>query len=362
MSLFRVISSIKKVIVGGQTHPSAVESRSEATPPGGIELSEVDGDGTLTQAPTAWLNFRTGSMAGQSIPLRPGVTSIGRAENNDIVMEDTTISRRHARISYREGQYFIEDEGSVSGTLVEGAGATQTPLTPGATLKLGGTEMVFTQAEPTSDSRTMSDTGIRPQAPGETVVMEQPRGVMAWLAVTAGPQKGSTYQLKAGDNTIGRDTGNDLMIEDSSVSRRHTMIKVKDGEFLLVDLGSRGGTKVGENTLKGKVVRPGKVISVGQTRLSLVKVESGEPSPQPVSNAGETIIHQPDSSTGGILVAQSGPDAGKSFPLAQGDNLIGRDLDSAVLLTDETVSRRHALIRREDNRFVVFDLGRWVPW
>ena len=37
--------------------------------------------------------------------------------------------------------------------------------------------------------------------------------------------------------------------------------------------------------------------------------------------------------------------------------MIGRDSDSDVLLTDETVSRRHSLIRREQDRFVVFDLG-----
>ena len=72
---------------------------------------------------------------------------------------------------------------------------------------------------------------------------------------------------------------------------------------------------------------------------------------------GQTVVVQPGDANGGVLVAQSGPDAGKSFALAAGDNLIGREPDSKVLLTDGTVSRRHALIRKERDRLVVFDLG-----
>ena len=81
--------------------------------------------------------------------------------------------------------------------------------------------------------------------------MDQPQCVMAWLAVTAGPQKGMTYQLKIGDNTIGRE-GCDLVIEDTAVSRRHAMIKVQGASFLLIDTGSLGG----------KIVNPGSVISL----------------------------------------------------------------------------------------------------
>ena len=179
---------------------------------------------------------------------------------------------------------------------------------------------------------------------------------MAWLAVTAGPPKGKTYQLKVGDNTIGRGSENDLVLDDRSASRNHAMIKVQGDEFVLVDLGSRGGTKVAGQTLKAKEIKPGSVLSLGRTKLNLVEVEAGEES-EPGTMSGETIVGQPGGGSGGVLVTQSGPDAGKSFPLSQGDNSIGRDTDSAVLLTDDTVSRRHALIRQDEDRFLVFDLG-----
>jgi DNA-binding winged helix-turn-helix (wHTH) protein len=46
----------------------------------------------------------------------------------------------------------------------------------------------------------------------------------------------------------------------------------------------------------------------------------------------------------------------RTFPLAAGDNLIGRDPRSAVWLEDESVSRRHARIRVDDNVAKLEDL------
>ncbi len=49
--------------------------------------------------------------------------------------------------------------------------------------------------------------------------------------------------------------------------------------------------------------------------------------------------------------------AGREFLLKAGENMIGRDPASDVLLTDGTVSRRHARILIEDNTAFIEDLG-----
>jgi pSer/pThr/pTyr-binding forkhead associated (FHA) protein len=180
---------------------------------------------------------------------------------------------------------------------------------------------------------------------------------MAWLAVTTGPRKGQTYQLKVGDNSLGRGAENDMVIEDNAVSRSHAMIRVRDDELILVDLGSRGGTKVAGQTLEGKSLRSGGIIKIGQSVLNLVEVDADAPAAEPVSTAGDTMIAQPDAAAGGVIIVQSGPDAGKSFPLVQGDNVVGRDPAGQVVLSDDAVSRRHALIRHEQGNAMVFDLG-----
>ena len=56
------------------------------------------------------------------------------------------------------------------------------------------------------------------------------------------------------------------------------------------------------------------------------------------------------------LFVVDGPDAGRSFALGP-DSVIGRDPTSTVHLTDEEVSRRHALVSIGEGRAIVEDLG-----
>ena len=328
------------------------------------------GAGTLTamggdtpQLPTqgaATLLVTSGPRTGQSIPLHGATVSLGRGVDNDVVFEDATVSRHHATIAFRDGNYYVEDAGSMGGTLVEGSRTSGAALSSGSTLRIGDTELVFVHADAgnplMATSGGASGTSAQPAAPGETLVMRPERvPTMAWLAVTVGPSRGRSHQLREGDNTIGRASDNDLAIEDRSISRHHAMVRVQDGRIVLVDLGSAGGTRVGDRTVSGRSIEPGGVITVGRTRLNLVSVEARDDMPAGTMS-GQTIV---DSAPGGsaVLIAQSGPDAGKSFLVSQGDNGIGRDPGSQVLLSDEAVSRNHALIRLDGERFTVHDLG-----
>lgn len=314
----------------------------------------------------AWLHFTAGPAAGQSIPLPTTTVRVGRGLDNDIVLDDATVSRNHAAIAFQNNEYYIEDVGSLGGTIVEGAPATRTLLSSGATLKIGGAELVFMRNEsttatiggagssgPTGSTGRSGATGVDPS---ETVVMRHaPSRILAWLAVTDGPSKGRTYQLREGDNTVGREGENDLVIEDNAISRRHAMVRVQDDRYVLIDMGSRGGTRIGNRVIEGKPVASGGVITLGNTWLNLVQVANQEELP-PETVSGQTMIDQPSGSLA-VLIAQSGPDSGRSFPLVAGDNAIGRDPGSQVLLTDEAVSRRHAMVRLEGDGFLVFDLG-----
>ena len=189
--------------------------------------------------------------------------------------------------------------------------------------------------------------------PADTMAMQPDVArSLAWLVVTQGPSEGKSIQLKEGNNTIGRALDSDLQIDDASVSRSHAMLSVKDDEFTLVDLGSASGTRVGDRRIAGVPVSANSVIVVGQTRLGVVNVDVTQGTP----SSGATIVTA-SSGHSLSLVAQSGPDAGRSFPLASAQNVIGRDPSAQVVLTDPNVSRRHAMIRVDADRATIADLG-----
>ena len=157
--------------------------------------------------------------------------------------------------------------------------------------------------------------------PSQTIAMQPSvANSMAWLVVTKGPSEGKSIQLKEGNNTIGRSLENDLQVDDSSVSRSHAMVVVGEDRFTLVDLGSTGGTRIGDHRISGKHIGEGSVITVGQTRFSLLGVDAF----QGASSSGATMIGSPSGSSLS-LIAQSGPDAGRSFLLSSPQNVVGRD-------------------------------------
>lgn len=62
----------------------------------------------------------TGSEEGQDFALpRSGTVLIGRSDENQFSLEDSSVSRQHAVISAREGKYFIKDSDSRNGTVLE---------------------------------------------------------------------------------------------------------------------------------------------------------------------------------------------------------------------------------------------------
>ena len=71
-------------------------------------------------APTYRLVMRSGPTVGKAYLLEKVETTIGRDLSNDIVINDSEASRRHARIFLQGGNYIIEDLGSTNGTSVNG--------------------------------------------------------------------------------------------------------------------------------------------------------------------------------------------------------------------------------------------------
>ena len=73
------------------------------------------------------------------IPLLP-VTSIGRAANNSIVLEDEYVSSQHAIITLRSDQWWLEDLNSRNGTIVNDLILEDvTVIATGDVIKIGNT-------------------------------------------------------------------------------------------------------------------------------------------------------------------------------------------------------------------------------
>jgi pSer/pThr/pTyr-binding forkhead associated (FHA) protein len=65
-----------------------------------------------------------GPRVGERLPLR-AVSSVGRDAANDVVINDEAASARHALIELADGSWWIQDEGSTNGTVLNGSRLTR---------------------------------------------------------------------------------------------------------------------------------------------------------------------------------------------------------------------------------------------
>jgi predicted component of type VI protein secretion system len=85
------------------------------------------------------------------------------------------------------------------------------------------------------------------------------------LILQSGSGAGTEYPLEKTELFLGRDLGNDIVINDPEVSRRHARLILQEGNFVFEDLGSTNGTFIREQRLAAPVVlRPGEVITLGE--------------------------------------------------------------------------------------------------
>jgi murein DD-endopeptidase MepM/ murein hydrolase activator NlpD len=81
--------------------------------------------------------------------LDKAVTTLGRMEGNDLVVNHASVSRLHARFLIEGGQVFLEDLGSSNGTFVGDhavAKGMRVPVKPGQVLKFGQVQAQFMQS------------------------------------------------------------------------------------------------------------------------------------------------------------------------------------------------------------------------
>jgi hypothetical protein len=89
------------------------------------------------------LRFTNGDAAGETVIIRRPVVTIGRALDNDVIIDSAEVSRHHARIEVRNGDYHILDLDSTNGTAVNGHPANATRLNHGDTISLGTIALQF---------------------------------------------------------------------------------------------------------------------------------------------------------------------------------------------------------------------------
>jgi ABC-type multidrug transport system ATPase subunit/pSer/pThr/pTyr-binding forkhead associated (FHA) protein len=322
--------------------------------------------------PPAKLLIQSGALSGQSKKLSQSDLIIGREAPADLVIESASVSRRHVRIFFQDGHYFIEDLGSSNGTRLNGkpldkpeqlhhgdqilagldvklvfeapsqTAAPAAASTPASAVQqlmaaeAGRTMMVNARnlSDPAQISAleagevTALDTGLSGPAPAAAEALPT-------LSVTVAGEQKRDYTFSAERLTLGREPDNDIVVELPIVSRHHLAFE-KTAEGYQVVMLPEATNRV---SCRGRLLEGPRLMMHGD----VLRLAGEEP---------------------GMLVTMSYQDpaqAGARGPLqirfGEKDVLsLGRDPSNDVALNMPNVSRFHAEVTRVGRRYYITDL------
>jgi pSer/pThr/pTyr-binding forkhead associated (FHA) protein len=192
--------------------------------------------------------------------------SVGRARENDIVIENLSVSRNHLRIKKQDNKFIMTDMNSANGTIVNGVRVSKTELVHNDEITVGKHSMVFINADDESVDASQRSAPASVPIPSE--------GLVGILVVSKGKQAGQEFRVIKNENAIGRAGENDIRLHDWFVSKKHASITRQGDSFVLRDLDSWRGTTVNGNTVREYELKDGDEIVFGTTVLSFRRADA----------------------------------------------------------------------------------------
>ena len=106
-------------------------------------FSRPDAGQAPESARRAYLLVSTRGSRPVQFDLGGALIGIGRASDNDVILDDPMVSRHHCQLKLQHGAYSFADLGSRNGSTVNGQSVSQIALGPGDVIRVGDTEIEF---------------------------------------------------------------------------------------------------------------------------------------------------------------------------------------------------------------------------
>lgn len=217
----------------------------------------------------------------QVYELSQPVIRIGRGESMDVVIDNVSVSRRHAEIREESGAWLLRDLGSSNGTFLNGERLTaDQPLKPGDEISFGKFSILFERvlAEPVPVPAAEAPAALRAVAESGGTLHLRPEEVerlhrsaalrrQAQLQWEAAGQQG-TFYLEGAGALIGRTELCDLRVPAGP--RQHLLILRGPSGFEVRNLARFRRMRVGGEVRARAPIKSGDTVEIAGLRLTFM--------------------------------------------------------------------------------------------
>ena len=117
------------------------------------------------------LHLVKGNPQGKQVEVPLGTLTIGRAEDSDLIIASTRVSRHHCEILNEANRVLVRDKGSGNGTLVNGERVQEQILNPGDEVQVGPLTFAI---EIDGKRERIAAAAAKPAAPAKAAVPAKP--------------------------------------------------------------------------------------------------------------------------------------------------------------------------------------------
>ena len=295
----------------------------------------------------ARLFCKTGPLAGSSFQILDEAT-IGKSSSNVIVLPADVVSGTHARIylDSQSGRYILEDLNSRNGTKLDGMRVTdKEKLDQLNVITFAGKfDFIFQTADKFSpELKRTAPPPPTPVAPAPSESSETPQAAAGSAEKTIADVNMGGLPAALGQAPSEPKDADKTMADQGMGGLPAAFGKIDDQQKQTED------DKPEEKTMidaRGEV--PAGLPSFGGPPADSSKVDD---------DATQAMSAPPPKAAPQKKYQLQVKDSGQQFNLKEGENTIGRSMECAVVINNESLSRRHAAITISAEKMTIKDLG-----
>ncbi len=204
--------------------------------------------------------------------------SIGRTHDNDIVLDNRGVSRKHSQIEFNDNAAVIIDNESLNGTFVNNRKISEEILRDGDTITIGKYSLTYhTEASHMPSNASMDGTMVLKTKKHKDLLQQDKvdREIITRMggSVLVGEDNTdfSEYPIERNVTTIGKAKFVHIHARGFMLSGIQAKIVMDNEQYSVINLGRKGKVKLNGEQVESQLLKNGDILQVGKSVYRFVE-------------------------------------------------------------------------------------------
>ena len=251
-----------------------------------------------------YLKFEQSEQVLKEVVLTQAATTIGRLPDNNVQIDNLAVSAHHAKISWEQDHYVVEDLGSLNGTFVNNERVGKASLKHGDQVKIGKHVVEFKHEGPVpnfavaakagpsapkleapmlldtkqardkiADKAAPANAGVGPLGISRPSWMSEPfasqKDRIGLLSILEGRTDQEKYVLTGKMTMIGKSSMASIRLKGFFAPSSAALISKRDNKYFIAPSESKAKLKInGEDVVTQRELEAGDIIEVGKVKAT----------------------------------------------------------------------------------------------